>query len=792
MFVDSDTADPGRTFVANDTRATAQPIASQSLVGGFLGATGKDFDTSDFYVADLGNGQSATLYIGAPSDGSPLPDFDLGLYDANGKLVDSSTGTGPIEVVRTPAAGKYYLAVVAAARESGLYTLSVGTSPTGQALLDTARDRLSAMWPIVDGEALVTFRPGAPRTSSDFSRLGVRPLTTASNAIGYYRVAVDATPGTKSVCAGGVLGRDATLSAVKRLRRAPEVLHAEPNYVRQRSALPPNDPLFPVQWNYGQISLLDAWDHSTGSGAIVAVLDTGVKKAHPDFVNTDQSSQLLAGYDMISDPVEAADGDGRDANSDDPGDRALANDSSWHGTHVAGTVAAATGNALGCAGVAPLAKILPVRVLGVGGGTTDDIVQGILYSAGLQNDANVLPANRADVINLSLGSPGRSQVTADAVAAARAAGTIVVAAAGNDTTDATYYSPAGEPGVVAVGAVDLTKHVAWYSNYGSVLGVVGPGGDDSTDLNGDGVPDGVMSLIYGNGGTTLYTTYEGTSMASPHVSGIVALMRAAYPGLSPADFDHLIAGTAGTSPITEDLGPPGRDDSYGYGLLNANLAVLAALDLASMPVPQVPALILSTTTLDFGVLDDTLPLDATNAGRGALAVTSMTADQPWVSVSPGAAGNNTVTVDRTGLAPGTYSAVITVTSNGGTETVTVRVTVPSSTGIQGGDLGLVYVLLVDPKTEVVVAQTSTTGGVGYAFTLPDVPPGDYELAAGTDLDDDGYVNDDGEAFGAYRLTSDVQVVHVPADQAGLDFPMRFQYDVQIAQRGSPTSGFMRR
>lgn len=135
----------------------------------------------------------------------------------------------------------------------------------------------------------------------------------------------------------------------------------------------------------------------------------------------------------------------------------LLSESSWHGTHVAGTIAAATGNALGCAAVAPFARVMPLRVLGIGGGTTDDIVQGILYAAGLPNATGATPARRADVINLSMGGPGLSQATADAVLAARNAGAIVVASAGNDAVDAATYSPAAEPGVVTVGAIDLEK-----------------------------------------------------------------------------------------------------------------------------------------------------------------------------------------------------------------------------------------------------------------------------------------------------------------------------------------------
>jgi serine protease len=360
---------------------------------------------------------------------------------------------------------------------------------------------------------------------------------------------------------------------------------------------------------------------------------------------------------------------------------------------------------------------------------------------------------------------------------------VVVASAGNDNTDASFYSPAGEDGVVTVSAVDLLGQRASYSNYGSVIDVAAPGGDETTDENGDGVPDGVLSLVYSNNGKTLYQPYEGTSMASRHVSGIIALMKSVYPAMTPDIVDSMLAGTAGVPAITQDVGTKGLDDEYGYGLLNANLGVLSSLQAASKPTTTTPLLQLSTTTLDFGPVDDTRTFDITNAGRGTLTVTSTADDKPWITVTPGAVGTNTVTIDRTGLSSGVYSGTITVVTNGGTQTVGIRMTVASATAVPGGDVGVVYVLLVDPTTNDVVAETRTSPADGYAFSFEGVPPGDYDLVAGTDLDDSGIVNDDGEAFGAYPVTSDPRIVHVGTSQTDLNFPLRFQFQVQAASTG---------
>jgi serine protease len=780
LFLDGDPGDEAQFVASNDSLATAQLVGSPATVGGYLNPANSRHDTTDVYTMDLANGEVVALYIALPSDASAAPDFDLDLYDASDNVIDSSTGTGRVEAVTAPGTGTYRVAVSSAHGGSGIYTLAAGASLSTFAAQDALRDKLSAGWPLVPGEALVKLRPGANVVGDPWARLGVRPLSSGVNAIGYRRVVFDSLRRSNVLQTATAYDARSTIDAIKRLRAHPTVEFAEPNYIRKAHAPAPNDPLYPVQWHYPLVSLVSAWDHSTGAGTTVAVLDCGIRKDHPDFVNADSSSQLLDGYDMIADETISADGDGRDADATDPGDRLLANDSSWHGTHVSGTVAAATNNGVGCAGVSPATKILPVRVLGIGGGTTDDLVQAILYSAGLQNDTGVLPARRADVINMSLGGQGRSRATAGAVEAARAAGAFVVASAGNETADASAYSPAAEPGVVTVGAVDMMKALAWYSNFGSAIDVVAPGGDETVDLNGNGVKDGVMSLVEAAGGRKLYAPYQGTSMAAPHVSGIIALMKAAYPVLTPTLFDSMLAGTAGVGRITEDLGPAGRDDSFGFGLLNANLAVLGALEAASAPVTTTPTLLLSPTTLDFGALDTTLNLIVSNAGRGTLTVSSFQVDQPWVTVTPRVVGANTVTVDRTSLGPGLHTSLISIVSNGGTGSVTVRLNVPSSNVVTGGDIGTIYVLAIDTRTEQTVGEAQAKAAGGYAFEIRNLPKGSYRIVAGTDFDNNGFIGDDGEAYGAYPITSEPRIIDASNDVSGVLFPVTYLYGIQIA------------
>ena len=291
-----------------------------------------------------------------------------------------------------------------------------------------------------------------------------------------------------------------TLQMISALRKRPDVTSADPNYIRRPSA-GTNDPQFPLQWNYPLINLPQAWDVTTGStDVIVAVIDTGVLLNHPDL-----QGRLVAGYDFISDPAIAGDADGIDPNPDDPGDQTPGG-SSFHGTHVAGTIAAATGNAIGVAGVTQATQIMPLRVLGIGGGTEYDVLQAVRFAAGLANDSGTLPAQKAAVINLSLGSGGFSQTAQEVFSAARAQGLIVVAAAGNASGTAPSY-PAAYDGVVSVSAVDINGNLAWYSNSGQTIDVAAPGGDTGADFNGDGFPDGVLSTCGDDTSGSIRYTY---------------------------------------------------------------------------------------------------------------------------------------------------------------------------------------------------------------------------------------------------------------------------------------------
>ncbi len=801
MFVDSDTLGPDNAFDTNDSTAP-QLIGNPSNVGGYIGpVSGSNDDVEDWYEVQLTAGQVITLYIGTVEGGGAMPNLDLTLYEDTGggsaTQVDSSWGTGPVEAVTATTTATHFIVVDRPPSDTtsvGLYTMTVGQDLSPATAQLVAEHKLDPLWPAAEGEALVTFVASAQTMSDQQARaqFGITSMGRTNRLTGHRRVQLDLPRRVLRSPDGLDRARD-TVRAIQRLRRNPLVAHAEPNYYRYAFAPAPDDPHFNKQWHYRQINLLDAWDNASGqypdgtytdhNSVIVAVLDTGIKANHPDF-----EGQLVPGFDFVSSLTIAGDGDGPDDDPDDPGDGAHINDSSWHGTHVAGTIAAATNNGEGCAGVAPAAKIMPVRVLGRGGGLSSDIIDGIEYAAGIANPFGDLPARRADIISMSLGGAGLSALTADAVAEARMAGVIVIAAAGNSNQDASNVSPAAEPGVVGVSAVDIERQKATYSNYGTtVIDVAAPGGQ-SFDQNFDGLPDNVFSLLYANNGQTLYGGLSGTSMACPHVSGVAALMKSVYPDLTPAEFDNMLA----AGDLTENLS---NANYFGNGLINANKAVNAAIDAAGGGASTEPVLTLSARDLDFGLTEDALPITIENAGGGDLTFDDWAADQTWITdILPGTGytGIQMVEVDRTGLSDGIYSGNITIETNGGTATVRIRVVVGTQ-AVAGGDVGVVYVVLVDPDTLDAPANypfpnntVATSVSDGFAYTFADLPQGTYRMYAGTDLDNNGFINDDGEAFGAFPLLSNPETITVTAPGSGYDFPVEFLLNLQSTASEGPS------
>jgi serine protease len=383
----------------------------------------------------------------------------------------------------------------------------------------------------VQGEIVVKFRDGVGRQQMDAAQadLGTSLISTNSQiGINQLRIPADKT----------VEEMVAAFSA------RPDVEYAEPNYIAH-AFMTPNDPYYTYQWHMPQINMPAAWDQTTGiPSVVVAVIDCGVAyetygafTQAPDLAGT----TFVPGYDYVN-------------NDSHP------NDDCGHGTHVTGTIAQTTNNSLGVAGVAFNCAIMPIKVLDASGnGTYTAIVNGITFAAD----------NGAEVINMSLGGASGSTALQNAVIYAYNKGVTIVCAAGNAGTSAPQY-PAAYTQCISVSAVRYDRTYTSYTCYGSTIDICAPGGDVTVDQNADGYPDGVLQQTHDgtNYGTFGYYFYEGTSMASPHVAGVAALLISKNGGTMTPD-----AVRAALQNTATDLGATGWDQYYGYGLVNASAAL---------------------------------------------------------------------------------------------------------------------------------------------------------------------------------------------------------------------------
>jgi serine protease len=414
----------------------------------------------------------------------------------------------------------------------------------------------------VPGEIVVWFADGASTAYVDAAVARAGGDVVARSAVTPSRVVLAVPEGEEEAYA-------------KRYRALRSVRAAEKNYLFH-ALFKPNDPLYQYQWHYNKPDFIYAeqgWDIERGDpSVVVAVIDTGVAYENYAVPSYEQSevdgsrylqapdlagTSFVAGYDFVHD-------------DDHP------NDQNGHGTHVAGTVAQTTNNNANVAGLAHLCSIMPIQALdNSGSGTSADIADGIDFAR----------KNGAHVINMSFGGSSVTEVIKAACADAEAAGLVLVAASGNDGSTPVLY-PAGYDSVIAVGSVDYDGTLAWYSNYGVGQEVVAPGGDTGADKNGDGYPDGVLQMTYdqmyvpgilpgfpeslANVTTFSNVFLQGTSMASPHVAGLAALIIASgYTNND--DVRSKLRGSA------TDKGLPGYDLEYGYGLINCKDALEAGV-----------------------------------------------------------------------------------------------------------------------------------------------------------------------------------------------------------------------
>jgi serine protease len=410
---------------------------------------------------------------------------------------------------------------------------------------------------------IVKYRDGSSEYTNTTSRVQSLSRAGKSRAMSMSslrRLSVDADV----IKAARKLDRAGAEALMREIAANPNVEYIQLDSLKH-ALFTPNDTQYASgQWDLfeatGGLNVPLAWDKSTGTGVVVSVIDTG-------YVNhTDLNANILQGYDFISDATIAGDGGGRDTDAHDPGDFETGSNSSWHGTHVSGTVVAVTNNAKGIAGIAYNAKVVPARVLGKGGGFTSDIVDAITWASGGTVSGVPANANPAKVINMSLGGTGACDTASQtAITGAFNRGTVVVVAAGNENSNVSTSNPANCANVVAVAATDRNGARATFSNFGTGIDVSAPG---------------VSTLSTYNAGTTTpgaetYAQLSGTSMSSPHVAGVAALIMAAA-AKTPAEVESILKSTA--RPL-----PGACSGGCGAGIVDALAAVNSALGTPPPP-----------------------------------------------------------------------------------------------------------------------------------------------------------------------------------------------------------------
>jgi subtilisin family serine protease len=483
----------------------------------------------------------------------------------------------------------------------------------------------AAAWAASADRTRMRFPERAPRgvgSSPDLSRVYV----------------LDLDPGTDPVAAAARLAAD------------PDVEYAEPD-VDWHITLTPNDPFYASSQTWGQsypdlwglyvTNAATAWNTSTGTATVVAVVDTGVDLTLPDLAaNLWVNPGEVAGNGIDDDGngyVDDVHGWDFVDQDDDP------KDEHSHGTHVAGTVAAVGNNGLGVVGMAWGARVMAVRGLGASGsGDTAGLADGIVYAA----------ENGADVISNSWGGYGSSQVLRDAIAAARSLGSVVVAAAGNGATSVDGFEPATIPGVITVGASTSNDQIASFSNFGDALAVAAPG-VDILSLRAPGLGP-TSSIVAGS-----YLRYSGTSMATPHVSALAAVLLSAQPSLTVDEVLWHLELNADQPGVSGWEGQP-WNPYFGWGRINA----ARIFD----PVPV-------TTRLSPHALEVHTYAGDSNAGAAAADVSFTTIGSvPWTVTTPPwlppvvTAGSGSARldfgVDATGLAPARLEGLVTVSAPG--------------------------------------------------------------------------------------------------------------------------------
>jgi serine protease len=783
-LVDVDTRDSAEPNITNNSFDTAQVISANTLLSGIVDKN----DQEDFYQVQLQADQLITLQVAEEGRSAGYEQIRLELFradlDGNPNFVMSSTtridNGRLLTVVDVDSTDNYFIKLIAIDAISlaegdthGIYSLAINAKINA-----AAKD-------YAPGEINIMLKPNRQyqaqglTSNMDLGRIKTLSIDDAQAFLAGQNM-IFSTPSMTSILTTEEQTRWQMLQTLEMLAVHPDILYAEPNWRRYASLSEINDPLYPAQWHYDTINAEQAWEamDSRGSANVtVAVIDTGVLLDHPDL-----SSNLVDGYDYVGD------GSSREAEDDDPndpGDKTINGQrSSFHGTHVAGTIAASAANEQGGVGVAANVKIMPVRVLGKNGGFSSDIIAGVCFAAQMTNADNGICENSnqaekaADIINLSLGGEFFSNIEQAVYDAVTAKGIIVIAAAGNESTDQPFY-PAAYDKVISVSAINRNLEQARYSNFGPTIDVAAPGGDSSVDR-------GILSTLGDDRSeptTFTYGSLQGTSMAAPHVAGVAALMKSIKPSLNHNEFlGYLNAGN-----LTQDLGAEGRDDIYGMGLIDAHKAVLKVLQ------DSTPQILSSNNNLFFNVSQSRITFSLTSSNGDDLGEINVEIQEAsnnaggfWLQLNKNSGlGDYQVTVERSGLPEGSYQAQLLVSATSPeVDDLIISVQLQVGNPELSANAGVQYVLVIDPDAEpdqngTVLSQASSSALFAsngkYSYQITGLKKGSYTVSTGSDLDLDFLICDAGESCGQYPTIDQPTTVIISEEQPDLDINMSVNY-----------------
>lgn len=807
--VDADDAD---TLALSSTRYSGtQLLPREFILAGYVSARAGMYapagtrpgnaypaDPVDTYALPLHKNQSLTLQPFATSEGPSS--LTLSLLNGNRVINTQTTGSQsvPVKIALpdTEPAGTYTLKVEASGLEPMLYILS--TSANGSALATEFE------WPnhdFAEAEAIVELTQGQASKRSSALAAGVD--LSKQLAPGVWLAKAPA----KAARARSGEPKSSTLEWIRTLNKRPDVVSATPNYTMRAMQTPVNEPLYNnpsvgQQWHYELINAPIAWQIAGdgGLGVTVAVMDTGLYGA-PGSWHSELNGNVVGGWDFVSAAFDNDGAPGRDSNPSDPGN--AIGTSVYHGTHVAGTIAAKV-NGSGGAGVAYNASLLPVRVLGEGGaGSSADLLAALNWVTGPGGSSP-----RADIVNLSLGGLPFQQQLKNAIDAGARRGIIYVAAAGNSGSTSESY-PAAYDKVFSVSAVDGAGELASYSNSGSWIDLAAPGGDASRDGNADGRSDLISSTSASVINGALKETYiglQGTSMAAPHVSAVFALMKRLNSGLNHEQLSALLM----DGELTRQdcgIGICPKTTELGWGLLDAGSALVASTTMVPNLLTSSPAIVSLSSE---GATSASVKLGVYGSNPGKVTIESVSINAPWVhlgQVSPSSAFGTsflitlTLLPDKLEAGLSARSSIVVEYTSDQLRRLEIPVIGQRVTDQQARDAGRHFVLLVDPEPEgdfyQTVAQTGAVVENGhYSFEfVPDdgleprlrneVPPGRYILVAGSDLDNNGLICHAGEACAEYPVAGLRQEITISEGEPVTGIDMTTSYSRPAVSAATP-------